>query len=1119
MKMRTNGASLTARAAALSLASALIAGCSGSVNHVLPGSVTSSAMRVAEPAGRRHVRTLVRIRIPHRSRKRHLVHPATISPLTQSLSIAVNGGSAVVFNTTPTSPGCTTGGSGVTCTFAITAPVGTDAFTVTTYSAVGAGGTALDRGVVTVPISAGKANQVAITLGPVVTNTNDTGMGSLRYAVGSANSGDTIMFVLPSGSTIALATPIGIAGNVAIAGPGASSLTISGGGTHQIFLVTGTATISGLTLTEGKTGASNPGGAIYNIGAVTLANDVIGNSTSTVATRRAPRGRRKIDLIAHKLHPHCTTTSNEGGALYNDGTAVISGTTFSGNIIASNLTSCVEGEGAAIYNDVAGSLTSTGDTYSNNSAYAGGAIYNAGFGLVSFTGDTFSANSACNAASGCPTSGCGATSCTSYATGQGAAIDDNGLGITVVNSTFSNNVAGGATAGSSGLGGAIILETNSVLATITGSTFSNDLAGGGTSSCSGGAGGAILAVNPVELDNDTFTDNSASGDNEGLGGAVYGLADVTGTGDTFTGNTAVGSGGACTTSGEGAGGAVYAGGSTTFNTSTFGNNAATANATGAGGAIAALTNVTANASTFTSNTATSTGAGGATSNQAGGGAIVGGAIVKVTGSTFTSNAASAGGSSPAGAEGGAVVGTNAIVSTNSTYASNSVAQTSGTTGVAEGGATAIGSGTWVSNGDKFTANSVTGTAVAGAGAGIVSTGGCFISNATVTSNTASGPSGVGGGLAVGGTCTVNHVTVTGNTATATVTGMPGGGGGIYDGAGSTIENSTISGNSATNVGGGILVITHPDVISNSSVSGNAVTAASVTDAGGGGIADGAGVELFNATVANNTVTIGGVGGADGGGGIYDTSGIIAIYSTISGNKVVGSAPTSGGGGIFTTGGVLGIDDTIADNSSSVDGGGLDLAGSAAASLGNVTIFKNAATGNGGNVNIGASAGLSLINSILAGGPAGAGPDADNAGGFSSGDYNIIQTAPAGNAITGTTTHNLAVDPKLLPLANNGGPTFTHADQAAGVSPGTQYIPFSGSNCGTVSNTVDQRGFTRGAGGKCDVGAYEYAGVATAIRHRPAALPKHHFRKAGTTRFVFPRIKPLKLPTGTIPSGR
>ncbi|HEY1976350.1 MAG TPA: choice-of-anchor Q domain-containing protein [Candidatus Baltobacteraceae bacterium] len=1100
------------RTIALLLAGALIAGCSGT-SRILPGTAPGvSAPQFAIAPDRGEMRVFVSVRIPRRSRGRHDVHPATISPLTQSLSIAVNTSKAQIFNTTPASPGCTAGTGGTTCTFAAHAKAGTDTFTVTTYSGVNATGTPLDRGIVAkVPIAKGKANHVAVRLGPLVTTTANTGTGSLRYAVATASAGDTVMFSLPAGSTITLATPITISGTVTIAGPGATGLTISGGAAHQLFSIAGTATISGLTLTHGKAAAGTPGGAIYNAGSLTLAGDVIGGSTSTVAIRRVRSPKPTLRIVANGLHPHCTATTADGGAVYNNGTLVISGTIFSNNVIHS-VAGCVTAQGGAIFNDALGTLTSTNDQYNGNSAQSGGAVYNAAIGEASFTNDSFTANTGCNASSGCPTTGCGTTTCTSSAFGEGIAIYDHGTGITVVNSTFTNNVAGGPVPGSVGEGGAIALDTNSILATITGSTFTGNRAGGGTSSCSTGAGGAIVAVNPIELDNDTFKNNSATGDETGEGGAVFAEMGVTGSNDIFTGNKAVGSGGHCTANGDGYGGAVFSLGNVTFNGSTFSTNAGSANFEGAGGAIAGAMDITIDKGTFTSNTATSTGINGATSNEAAGGALYATDVVKVTSSTFTSNAISLAGTSPSSAIGGAIVAGTALVSTGSTYTSNSIKQTSGTAGTAAGGAVGTLSGTWISDGEKFTSNSVTAPGTAGGGAGIVSTGTCIISNDTVTSNLVRGGAslgGVGGGIAVGSACNITHVVISGNTATPSGAVGFGAGGGLYDTGGSTILNSTITGNTAKTEGGGIIEMTNTETITNSVISGNTVTSASAANAGGGGIYSAGGVNLNDVTIANNTVTISGPGPA-GGGGIFDAAGIGDVYTTISGNKVLGTAPNSGGGGIYTNAGIISLDNTIGNNSSSENGGGVDVAGSAVTFFENATIYANAATHAGGNALVGASATIELVNSILAGGTAPTGKDAANAGTFTSNGDNIV-----GSAVTGYTpaAGDLAdTDPKLLPLTNNGGPTFTFADQAAGVSPGTQHIAFSSSKCGTISTTVDQRGFTRGAGGKCDVGAYEHAGVATAIGRRPPlhVKVKPHVRGAIAASALFANLKPMKL---------
>jgi hypothetical protein len=108
------------------------------------------------------------------------------------------------------------------------------------------------------------------------------------------------------------------------------------------------------------------------------------------------------------------------------------------------------------------------------------------------------------------------------------------------------------------------------------------------------------------------------------------------------------------------------------------------------------------------------------------------------------------------------------------------------------------------------------------------------------------------------------------------------------------------------------------------------------------------------------------------------------------------------------------------------------------------------------------------------------------------------------------THDVTGDPKLLPLSNNGGPTFTNADQAT--SPGKQHIPFATSQCNGITVPQDERGFTRGTGGRCDAGAYEYMGVATSIVHRPVRKPalRHGPARWPTLRIALPQVKVTRL---------
>jgi hypothetical protein len=1108
----TFGSLVVVRSLALVVVASLFAGCSGG-SRLLPtagsdglagpadavhaGAVATAPFKVTK--GRR-IAVRIRIRIPKRQRHERVKHPATISGLTNSVGIAVDGGPQQSFNTTPTSAGCSIGAGGTVCTFAVLAAGGTDTFVVTTYSGVNLGGSALDRGVATVPVATGKANAVAVSLGPVVTTTADSGIGSLRYAVGSASSGDTIMFLLAAGSTIALATPITISGNVSLAGPGtAGPVTISGANAHQIFIVTGTATISGLSLTQGSAAsASAPGGAINNIGTLTLANDTIGSSTSTVAGIRAPRpARAKRDPLL-RLHPHCgATTTSEGGALYNDGTLTMSGTTFNGNVLQNS--SCVNGQGGAIYNDTAGTLSSTGDTFTNNAAIAGGAVFNVGVGQVTFTGDTFTGNTGCTGANGCPTSGCTPTArCTSYAQGVGGAIYDNGSGITIASSTFTNNVTGGVSDSSNGEGGAIFLAAGTP--TITGSTFTGNLAGGSTASCGVGAGGAIAATaDSVVLNNDTFTGNQAISDDMSTGGAVGATNAIQGSNDTFNNNLVIASGSACAQNGIGIGGAFFGAGVVTVASSTFSGNSASANDQAGGGALGGVTCYV-SGSTFTSNTVDANGTGTPSQEEAAGGALYAETAGKITGNTFTSNSATAQGNGSTSALGGGIVlSSGTLITGGNTFTSNRATETAGV-GTVGGGGLVLANGTLISNGDTFANNSATGGSVA-AGGGLFAIGGSSVTSAKVSGNTVAGGEAAGGGIALGASGQLSNVIATGNSATST--GPVGAGGAIYDEGGSTLNGVTIASNTANAQGGGIYA-TNPETIANSTISRNTVTEANGANDGGGGIYSTFPLDITGTTVANNTVTVSGTG-TSGGGGIFNDGGLTMVQSTVSGNSVSGSAPASGGGGIFNMSLVDMLNDTVSGNSSSLDGGGVEIAANDMMSFANVTIFGNTATGAGGNIDNLFTIGLA--NSIVGGGTAATGADINNAGTITSGDYNIIQTLATGTPVAAA-AHDKTANPLLLALTNNGGPTFTNADQPS--SPGYQYIPYSSGQCATTTLATDQRGYTRGSNSKCDAGAFEYNGIATAGRHPSPKTTSQTHTSHGKS--IFPKIHLTKFPT-------
>ena len=97
----------------------------------------------------------------------------------------------------------------------------------------------------------------------IVTNTNDSGPGSLRQALLDADDGDVIGFAVTG--TIGLTSgELLVARNITISGPGAENLAVNGNGKSTVFHIAPgeTVTISGLTITNGD--AARSGGGIHN---------------------------------------------------------------------------------------------------------------------------------------------------------------------------------------------------------------------------------------------------------------------------------------------------------------------------------------------------------------------------------------------------------------------------------------------------------------------------------------------------------------------------------------------------------------------------------------------------------------------------------------------------------------------------------------------------------------------------------------------------------------------------------------------------------------------------------------------------------------------------------------
>lgn len=310
-------------------------------------------------------------------------------------------------------------------------------------------------------------------------------------------------------------------------------------------------------------------------------------------------------------------------------------------------------------------------------------------------------------------------------------------------------------------------------------------------------------------------------------------------------------------------------------------------------------------------------------------------------------------------------------------------------------------------------------------------------------------------------------------------GVLSGGGAITNGGSLTLVDCVAVDNNAVHDGGAIY-------------NGHALTVLRTTIArntagdGGGGIANISFLEVTTLAVLDSSISSN-LARAGDGGGIYNFGGVAIVSgSTISGNET-----TSLGGGISNENGsgVLTVtNSTISGNRSGSSGGGIFNAQSSVADLNDVTIANNVASLD----NRGEAGGLSnnlgtftIANTLIAGNRDQSNSSPDCRGPFISQGYNLIQNL--GNCqVTGNATGNIfGQDPRLGILTDNGGSTSTHA--LGGASPaidaGSPAAPGSG---GAACSAVDQRGFLRPLGARCDIGAFERGGAFSVGRILPSS---------------------------------
>ena len=331
----------------------------------------------------------------------------------------------------------------------------------------------------------------------VVTNTNDSGSGSLRQALAVANDGDTIDATGVSGTIFLTTGELQVTHNVTINGPGAGNLAVNGNATYRGFEnFASNVAISGFTITNcvALGSLNNGGGGILNHGGLILSDSIIISNTA-------------FNPVGGGV--------GDGGGIYSEG-----------------------------YGGRSGTLTVTNSTISNNvcAGLGGGIAANAAADGVTVTVSncTISGNTAIHPGGG---------------VGGGIAMNGNGVSpttLTVTNSVISGNhssVGGGIVAS-----GATATVSNSTIKDNIGDTQGGGISAGyatvtvsdstisGNSSMASGGGiyseGSSIGSPTLTVTNSTISGNSALVRGGGIfNGGFYNVT-LTVTASTFSGNSA-----------------------------------------------------------------------------------------------------------------------------------------------------------------------------------------------------------------------------------------------------------------------------------------------------------------------------------------------------------------------------------------------------------------------------------------------------------------------------------------------------------------------------------------------------------------------------------------------------
>jgi hypothetical protein len=263
-----------------------------------------------------------------------------------------------------------------------------------------------------------------------------------------------------------------------------------------------------------------------------------------------------------------------------------------------------------------------------------------------------------------------------------------------------------------------------------------------------------------------------------------------------------------------------------------------------------------------------------------------------------------------------------------------------------------------------------------------------------------------------------------------------GGGGIRNMGTATLLNSTVS----DNLGGGIS--------SNSVLSAIDSTIGNNT---GDGIRNDGSLRVSNSTIQNNTES-----------GIRNSGDVTLLNSTISGNQSSG----------ILNAGTLNVTNSTITNNQAFRGGGI-VTTSGTVTLGNTIVAGNTDSGSIGGRDTSPVSYPDVEGTFISNG--------NNLIGSGEGSTGFVNGS--NGDIVGTNAN--PIDPRLAPLADNGGTTFTHAllaDSPAVNAGNNANLPADTEDLDGDGDTseplpVDQRGVERVQNGFVDIGALE-SGIET-----------------------------------------